>query len=76
MNSSKRKGFLNSGVNFEENLPPLLLKKLGKEPQNQGLLPEGHTARQTQLDPAIAGKEVWAPAEVLTPTLREKDQGH
>lgn len=31
-------------------------------------------AGQTQLDPAAAGKGVQA--QVLTPTLREKDQSH
>lgn len=55
---------------------PSLAKSYGKEPQSHGLLPEAHMAGQTQLDPAAAGKGVQAPAQVLTPTLREKDQGH
>ena len=53
-----------------------LAKSYGKEPQSHGLVPEGHMAGQTQLDPAAAGRGVQAPAQVLTPTLGEKDQGH
>lgn len=52
-----------------------LAKSYGKEPQSHRLSPQGHIARQTQLDPATTGKGVRA-AEVLAPTLRGKDQGH